>query len=107
MKYFCDRCKNLLDVLTANDKLIYKCQTCYTVYNSEDDDSLRYEETQGGDLDLFRTILANAKDDPVNLKARITCPKCKHHIAKCVRLGKELKLINVCEECDFRWMATE
>jgi DNA-directed RNA polymerase subunit M/transcription elongation factor TFIIS len=105
MKYFCDNCKNLLDVSTTNDELTFKCMTCYTSYKSEPDDSLRYEETQGGNLILFQTILNEAVNDPVNLKEHVTCPKCKHGIAKSVRLGKELRLINICEKCKVQWIA--
>jgi len=104
MKYFCDNCHNLLDINTTNDELTFKCLTCYAVYKSEDDDSLRYEETQGGNLIIFQTILNKAMKDPVNLKAHVTCPKCKYHTAKRVRLGTELRLINICEECGFQWI---
>ena len=48
MKYFCDNCCNLLDVNTTNDELVFKCQTCFAVYKSAADDSLRYEETHEG-----------------------------------------------------------
>lgn len=104
MKHFCDNCHNLLDINTTNDELTFKCLTCYVVYKSEDDDSLRYEETQGGNLIIFQTILNKAMKDPVNLKAHVACPKCKYHTAKRVRLGTELRLINICEECGFQWI---
>lgn len=104
MKYFCDFCHNLLDINTTNDNLTFKCKTCYAIYSSENDDSLRYEETQSGNLIIFKTILNNARKDPVNLKAHVTCPKCKYHTAKRVRLGTEMRLINICEECSFQWI---
>jgi DNA-directed RNA polymerase subunit M/transcription elongation factor TFIIS len=104
MKHFCDNCNNLLEVNTSNDELTFKCRTCYATYKSEPDDSLRYEETQSGNLFLFQTILNNAMNDPVNIKAHVTCPKCKHNIAKRVRLGTELRLINICEKCGFQWI---
>ena len=104
MKYFCDNCCNLLGVNTANDELVFKCQTCFAVYKSSADDSLRYEETKDGNLIIFQTILTNAKNDPVNIKEYVNCPKCKNDIAKRVRLGNELRLINVCEKCGFQWI---
>jgi DNA-directed RNA polymerase subunit M/transcription elongation factor TFIIS len=104
MKYFCDNCNNLLDINTTNDTLSFKCLTCYATYKSEDNDSLRYEETDGGNLIIFQTILNKAVDDPVSLKAYTSCPKCKHNIAKRVRLGTELRLINICEGCKFQWI---
>ena len=104
MKYFCDNCNNLLDINTTNDELTFKCLTCFASYKSEADDSLRYEETKGGNLVIFQTILNKAMNDPVNLKAYVTCHKCKHNIAKSVRLGDELRLINICESCGFQWI---
>ena len=106
-KYFCDNCNNLLEVNTANDQLTFQCRTCLASYKSEPDDSLRYEETDGGNLMIFQTILNKAKDDPVSSKAKVNCPKCKNGIAKPVRLGDELRLINVCEDCGFQWIATK
>lgn len=106
MKYFCDNCHNLLYVNTSNNILTFNCMMCYSVYSSENDDSLRYEETQSGNLVIFKTILNNARKDPVNLKAHVTCPKCKYHTAKRVRLGAEMRLINICEDdkCGFQWL---
>ena len=104
MKYFCDNCNNLLEVKSASDKLILTCKTCFASYNTEEDDTLRYAETKGGNLFIYKTILSNAVKDPVNLKSRVNCPKCKHTIAKQVRLGVELRLINICESCNFQWV---
>lgn len=103
-KLFCDKCHNILVSSTANDQLTFKCQTCFTVYKGDDDDTLRFEETKGGNIGIFRKILDTAADDPVNLKAYVDCPKCKHNIAKRVRLGKEMKLLNVCIKCKTLWM---
>lgn len=106
MKYFCDRCNNLLSVTTTNDELLYRCMPCYATYKSDDDDTLRYEETTGGNLIIFQTILKQAAKDPVNLKEHVSCPKCKHNIAKQVRLGSEMRLINICDnpKCKFQWI---
>ena len=104
MKLFCDICQNLLETDTSNDILEFKCPKCFSSYPSEIDDSLRYEETRGGNLAIFQTILKNAGKDEASLKAYVDCPKCKNNIAKQVRLGKELRLINICEKCDFQWL---
>jgi DNA-directed RNA polymerase subunit M/transcription elongation factor TFIIS len=103
-KHFCDNCHNLLETNTANDQLTFQCRTCLAVYKSEPDDSLRYEETNSGNIIIFQTILNKAKDDPVNSKTYIDCPKCKNNMAKPVRLGEELRLIYVCEDCGFQWI---
>ena len=104
MKYFCDNCNNLLEVNTVNNELTFNCMSCFTTYKSEDDDSLRYEETSGGNLVIFQTILNKAVKDPVTLREFVNCPKCKHNKAKRVRLGNELRLINICENCNFQWI---
>ena len=105
MQQFCDICNNLLDISTTNDTLTFKCMSCFTTYKSEPDDSLRYEETKGGNLKIFQTILEEAVNDGNNLKKYVSCPMCKHHLSKSVRLGNELRLIHICEKCKFQWVA--
>jgi DNA-directed RNA polymerase subunit M/transcription elongation factor TFIIS len=105
MKNFCDNCNNLLDINTTNDKLTFKCMTCYSEYKSEANDTLRWEETKGGNLLVFKTILNEAVNDSVNLKEYVPCPKCNHNLAKSVRLGSELRLIHICMKCKFQWIA--
>ena len=61
MKHFCDFCQNLLSSDTSNDTLQFVCMTCHTTYKSEPDDSLRYEETDDGNLVIFQTIINKAK----------------------------------------------
>jgi DNA-directed RNA polymerase subunit M/transcription elongation factor TFIIS len=107
MKYFCDNCNNLLDVSTSNDELLFTCKTCYASYKSEPDDSLRYEETKTGALTIYQTILANAVEDPATIRAFMNCPKCKHNTAKQVRLGDELRLINICEKCHMQYIISD
>jgi DNA-directed RNA polymerase subunit M/transcription elongation factor TFIIS len=104
MKYFCNNCNNLLDINTANDVLSFKCLSCYTLYDADDDDTLRYEDSKSGNLIIFNKILSKAVRDPANIKANVTCPKCNNTIAKRVRLGKELRLINICTSCTFQWI---
>ena len=105
MKNFCDNCQNLLCINTKNNELTFNCQTCLTSYKSEDDDTLRYEETKNSNLIMFHTILNESVNDDATLKEFITCPKCKHNIAKSVRLGTELRLIHICTKCSFQWIA--
>jgi DNA-directed RNA polymerase subunit M/transcription elongation factor TFIIS len=107
MKHFCDICENLIEADVKNNTLKFVCMTCHTIYKAEPDDSLRYEETRGGNLVIFETILHKARQDPVGLKIHKQCPKCKHHLAKPVRLGDELRLINICESCSFQWIDME
>jgi DNA-directed RNA polymerase subunit M/transcription elongation factor TFIIS len=104
MKLFCDYCNTLLGVTTKNNNFYFICGRCSATYKADDNDSLRYEETKGGNLIIFNKILSNASRDPVNLKKYIKCPKCSNNIAKTVLIGKEMRLINVCEKCSFQWI---
>ena len=104
MSRFCKNCNNLLVVDLANDSLSFNCMSCLSEYNSEPNDSLRYEDVKTGNLFIFSKILDNAHRDPVNLKAKKQCKKCKHEFAKQVRLGESLRLINICEKCQNRWV---
>ena len=104
MTHFCENCRNLLDIIIVNDNLSLKCMTCTTLYNAEADDSLRYEETKGGNLMIFQTILNEAVNDAANLREYVTCHKCNHNKAKTVRLGSELRQIHICEKCKARWI---
>jgi DNA-directed RNA polymerase subunit M/transcription elongation factor TFIIS len=104
MKNFCENCNNLLEVTNTNDELLFKCMSCFSTYKSEPDDTLRYEETKTGNLIIFQTILNKASKDDMNIREFIACPKCKYNKAKRVRLGSELRLINICEKCNFQWI---
>jgi DNA-directed RNA polymerase subunit M/transcription elongation factor TFIIS len=94
----------MLTTSTQNDNLTFKCGNCFTVYNSEPDDTLIYEESPSSNILIYQTILAEAVNDPVNIKEKINCPKCKHYIAKSVRLGNEMRIIYICEKCNFQWI---
>jgi DNA-directed RNA polymerase subunit M/transcription elongation factor TFIIS len=74
MKNFCDNCNNLLKADIADNELIFKCMSCYATYKSEPDDSLRYEESNVGNLVIFQTILNKAVRDNVNIREYIPCP---------------------------------
>lgn len=99
MKLFCQICNNLLSVDIINDNLIFICQSCQSRYEAQDDDSLRYEEVRGSDIAIFSKILEKIADDPVNPKEYRECKKCKHHMAKYVRLGDEHKIVYSCVKC--------
>lgn len=104
MNNFCKNCQNLLCVNTSEEKLSFKCMACFTQYPATDNDSLRFEEVKDKKLVIFTKILENSARDPVNLKVYKKCSKCNNNIAKQVRLGDELQLINICERCNFKWL---
>jgi DNA-directed RNA polymerase, subunit M/Transcription elongation factor TFIIS len=99
VKLYCEICSNLLGVDIVNDTLIFICASCQSRYEAQDDDSLRYEEVKGSDIAIFQKILEKIADDPANPKVFRDCKKCKHNIAKYVRLGEEMKLVYSCVKC--------
>jgi hypothetical protein len=52
---------------------------------------------------VYKVILLNAKHDPVNPKIYKDC-SCGSKIVKYVRLGEDMRVINVCVQCDKQWM---
>ena len=104
MPQFCESCRNLLQPDTSNDVLTFRCMSCFDIYKSDPDDTLRYEETQGGGFGIFQTILNKAVKDHATIREFVPCPKCKAKKAKRVRLGDEMRLINICESCNFQWI---
>lgn len=107
MKLFCDNCDNKLVISTDNDTLKFKCTNCFTLYNSENDDTLLYEKIKNNTITVYENILNNAKYDNLNIKEFASCPKCKNHISKTIRIGDEMRIINICEQCDFKWLKLE
>ena len=104
MVIFCKYCNNLLSVNTIDDTLKFECNSCHTKYDATDEDSLRYEDTRGGNIMIFNKILQTASKDPINPKVYKKCPKCRYELAKQVRLGDEMKLINTCLKCNHQWI---
>lgn len=104
MPLFCQICDNLLNVVTTSDEFYYKCINCQQAYKPNNNDSLRYEDIKGTNLIIYKTILQNAGQDPVNPKVYKDCKKCKNTIAKQVRLGDDLRLINICTNCNNQWL---
>lgn len=100
---FCKKCENLLTNITTADKFYFKCMLCYSEYEPEPKDTLRYVEKGGTNIFTYDTILLLGAKDPVNPKAYKTCPKCKHEICKQVRLISDMKLINICIKCNNKW----
>jgi DNA-directed RNA polymerase subunit M/transcription elongation factor TFIIS len=103
MPLFCTKCSNLLTISTTADSFLFVCSKCGTVETTNEKDSLRYEDVTGTDLIIYKAILLNAGQDPVNPKVKKQCT-CGYKIVKQVRLGRELKLINTCTKCNKQWL---
>jgi len=105
MPLFCDICNNLLSVITTASTFYFKCAQCQKRFKPLPDDSLRYEESTGINLLIYKKILQNAAKDPLNPKVLRDCPNCKKKtIIRQVRLGDDLRLINTCIKCEKQWI---
>lgn len=103
MPLFCTICDNLLSVITTSDEFYFKCIKCNKKFDYDASDTLRYEEVSGTNLLIYKTILQHAGQDPVNPKVLKQCD-CGEKIIRQVRLGDDMKLINVCPTCDKQWV---
>jgi DNA-directed RNA polymerase subunit M/transcription elongation factor TFIIS len=93
----------LLVIVTASDRFYFKCSKCESIEEPDDIDTLLFEEASGTNLVVYKEILLTAGKDPVNPKVEKTC-KCGSNRARQVRLGKEMRVINTCVECNEQWL---
>ena len=105
-RMFCTVCANLLTVDVVNDSLIFICMACQSRYDATDDDSLRYEDVKGSDIQIFKKILEKIAEDPTNPKMMRECRgkdktkgRCDGKVAKYVRLGEDMKMVYSCVKC--------
>jgi hypothetical protein len=103
---FCKECDNVLYEITTNSEFYFKCLSCNQIYQPTDNDTLRYESDKGNNLSMFKTILQNCVKDAMTPKIRKDCIKCDNNILRQVRIGDEMKIINVCIECKHQWLET-
>lgn len=101
---FCKQCDNLLVTISTTDDLYFKCDQCQIRYDSDETNSMRYEEVRGSNLTLYSTLMRHAHRDPVNPKVRNPCPQCSTEIVRQIRLGEGLTLINCCPQCKHTWL---
>ena len=106
MSKFCGICDNLLVAIYTNDELAFRCNTCFIPYKSSPEDTLRYEKIKESNIMIFEKIMNKAVKDPATIKAKIDCidTKCKGTIVKQVRVGSDMRLYNICEICEKRWL---
>lgn len=104
MVLFCTNCNNLLYVNTASNILEFQCKSCLIKYESNPEDSLRFEDTKNSNILIFSKILKRANLDPVNPKKKVKCNRCSYDTVKQVRLGDDMRLINTCIKCNFQWL---
>lgn len=101
---FCQQCNNLLVTISTTDELYFKCDQCQIKYNSDETNSMRYEEVKGSNLTLYSTLMRYAHKDPVNPKVYRQCPSCAEPIVRQIRLGENMTLINCCPQCAHSWL---
>ena len=100
---FCEKCLNRLDLKIDSELLYFRCYSCNINYKANNDDSLIYEEVKGDPLSKFNNVLNKLSEDPLNPKVRVKCPSCGYNIARQVRIGDDMKLVNGCIKCKHQW----
>lgn len=104
MSKFCQICDVLLSRITQANDFYFKCDLCQKKYDITDEDTLLFEDIQGTNYSVYAALLRHARHDPANPKVFRQCSKCPNNICKQVRLGDEMKLINICIECNEQWI---
>jgi len=82
----------------------FTCDICVTTIEPTPVDTLQFQSTRVQNYGPYKAILEKAGDDPVNPKAYRKCAKCSATIARQVRIGSELRLINTCMKCKHAWI---
>ncbi len=101
MVKFCDICSKLLVIDTTPTTCRFICTNCNDrVTELTDEDTLLYERNIGQEIYKYGSILRNAGKDQLNKRVELKCSKCSHAYSRQVRIGEDLRLINVCESCD-------
>ena len=104
MSKLCDNCHNLMEVNTLHGYLQFVCRACDTYKKATPEDSLRFAEDSKSSSQLSAVLLNKAQYDPANPLVKISCPKCKHQLARQIRTKKEMILINTCMKCSNHWI---
>lgn len=100
---FCDACNNLLDISTENDKLEFKCLTCFKLHGANDRDTLLYEFYSEKEDNNLATILNKseiylsiAHMDELANNVNEKCKYCDETIIKQIYIGQ---CIYICPTC--------
>ena len=99
MSLFCDNCNNLLTIVTSPDNLYSKCMKCAELYDYKIEQTMMYESEEKTDFTIYRNILLEAGNDRTNPKVKKKCNKCSYNLMRQVRLGSDMRLINICIKC--------
>jgi DNA-directed RNA polymerase subunit M/transcription elongation factor TFIIS len=106
---FCTRdgCDNILNSLIKNNKLIFQCDICYEIYESNDIDTLMIEEytQETSSLYKYQIYLKNAHDDTISelIKKKCINPKCKENIVRVIKVDPNGQSIYICPTCKTKY----
>jgi DNA-directed RNA polymerase subunit M/transcription elongation factor TFIIS len=94
---FCEKCTALLVKNTTSDSFTFRCEPCGNEYKANELDSKIYDRSTLVTQEHFKTVLANATEDPTNLNIKIECD-CGSDIGIQLR-APDMRAVIVCKEC--------
>jgi hypothetical protein len=108
----CKVCDNILNKSTRNDTLKFICQTCFSEYDADDNDTLMtdilIEENNifNSNSSLYKSeiYLNVARYDPLPTLVKKNCISCDETIIKRITLGENSQCIYVCPKCGIKFI---
>ncbi len=100
---FCQNCGTILTEVVSDDKIVFSCKACGSLYPSNSTDSLCYEESKNKSLHHFDRAISQCVEDYANPKIKSICPSCKHGYAKYLIIGEEMAFVYICVKCKHRY----
>lgn len=100
---YCEICKNINQLSTKTDKILFICTACANSREGTSEDTLIDTDNTIELLDAYRNLIKFGRFDIVNPTVERKCQNssCDSNLMKKIRIGQELKQIFLCTKCDY------